>query len=429
MSQLFASAAKREITPRPEMLPLPSGTPFCGQFVHQIFDRGFVRALAVRSGFKTALLVVADIIELANSADILALLEEKTGVARRDIILLATHAHASVVILDSIARLEAEKPDSHELAYLRYFYAQMADAAKEAVDTLRPAKVGIGYGESYINTNRNQRYSDRCGLGVNPHGPSNKTAAVVRFEDAQGQPIAFLLNYAVHGVVMHFNCPDESNPTAMGYSADLPGVTSGLFEEKFPNTVALWTSGAAGDQNPIFMTSPYCPNPKDGSFSGTHIKGVGYELLTVLANRHFDDLLRINRALRCTASEAVVATAQEEAVLPGRTILRDPAVRGPMAKPIGYKNEGEYKIPMQLLQIGGIKLCCLSGELFTTLGLAIQKESPDTLILTNSMDRTGYIPDDEGIQNEYFGAVVPYQPGYAGTVLPQTYQRMLEKAD
>lgn len=429
MSQFFASAAKREITPKPEMLPLPSGTPFCGQFVHQIFDRGFVRALAVRSNNRTALLIVADIIELANSADILALLEEKTGVAQRDIILLATHAHASVAILDSIPKLEAEKPACHELAYLRYFYAQMAEAAKEAVDTLRPAKVGIGYGESYINTNRNQLYSDRYGLGVNPHGPSNKTAAVVRFEDENGEPIAFLLNYAVHGVVMHFNCPDESNPTAMGYSADLPGVTSGLFEEKFPNTVALWTSGPAGDQNPIFMTSPYYPDPKDGSFSGTHIKGVAYELLTTLANRHFDDLLHINADVHCETSDALVATAVEDAILPGRTILRDPKVRNPMAKPIGYKNEGTYKIPMQLLRIGGIKLCCLSGELFTTLGIAIQKESPDTLILTNSMDRTGYIPDDEGILKEYFGAIVPYQAGYADTVLPQTYRKMLEEAD
>jgi len=426
MPQLYVSAAKREVTPLPEMLPMPSGTPFCGQYVNKIFDRGFTRALALKSGDRTALLIVTDIIEFANSKDIIAILSAETGVAKEDIIILATHAHASVVILQSVAKLEAEAPDSHELAYLRYLYRQTADAAKEAVATLRPAKIGLGYGESHINTNRNQLYSDGYKLGVNPYGPSNKTAAVVRFEDLDGNPIAFLLNYAVHGVVMHFNRPDPENPTMMGYSTDIPGVTSALFEEKFPEAVAFWTSGAAGDQNPIFMTAAYSPDPKDGTFRSTNISGGGYELLTILAERHFDDLLKINKGIVCEHTDLAVKTAQTDAILPGRKILREGNPR--FGRIIGYENEGEFKIPMQLLQIGDLKLCCLAGELFTTLGADIQAVSPDTLILTHSMDRCGYFPDDEGIINEYFGAVVNYQPGFASTILPQSYQQMLDTA-
>ena len=84
MPQLYVSAAKREVTPLPEMLPMPSGTPFCGQYVNKIFDRGFTRALALKSGDRTALLIVTDIIEFANAKDIIAILSAETGIAKED---------------------------------------------------------------------------------------------------------------------------------------------------------------------------------------------------------------------------------------------------------------------------------------------------------------------------------------------------------
>jgi len=65
-----------------------------------------------------------------------------------------------------------------------------------------------------------------------------------------GDPIAVYANYAVHGVVMYLAHTQDGHIQITG---DLPGATSNYVEDRLENNmVALWTSGAAGDQNPLF---------------------------------------------------------------------------------------------------------------------------------------------------------------------------------
>ena len=119
-----------------------------------------------------------------------------------------------------------------------------------------------------MNINRRE-YSPEHGwwwLGYNPQGPSDKTVTVLRFDALSGNPIALLINYAVHAVVMG---PDNYQITG-----DLAGATSRYVENYYRGTpkgarsdagfairlrpedanndvVALWTSTAARDQNPV----------------------------------------------------------------------------------------------------------------------------------------------------------------------------------
>ena len=82
-------------------------------------------------------------------------------------------------------------------------------------------------------------------LGNNPDDVSDKTVAVIKFETLSGQPLAILSNYAVHGTVL--------GAGNLQISADLPGATSRLVETHHSDrVVAPWTSGAAGDQDPIY---------------------------------------------------------------------------------------------------------------------------------------------------------------------------------
>ena len=88
-------------------------------------------------------------------------------------------------------------------------------------------------------------------LGLNPEGPSDKTVAVVKVETAERKPIALLINYAAHGTAM-----SQQNYLISG---DFPGATSRYVERHFGgDVVALWTSGAAGDQAP--QMRPRKPN-------------------------------------------------------------------------------------------------------------------------------------------------------------------------
>jgi neutral ceramidase len=70
---------------------------------------------------------------------------------------------------------------------------------------------------------------------------------VVKFETMSGDPIAILMNYAVHAVVL--------GPENTLVTGDLPGAAERYVEQYYDDKVfALWTIGAAGDQNPKYMS-------------------------------------------------------------------------------------------------------------------------------------------------------------------------------
>ena len=125
---------------------------------------------------------------------------------------------------------------------------------------------------AYVNINRREFTPGRgLWLGYNEEGPSDKTVTVLRFDDLTGKPIAFWINYAVHAVVM--------GPDNFQITGDIAGATSRFVEQHYlgkdrprsdagsrlrlrpeeraadEDPVAVWTSGAAGDQNPVSMTT------------------------------------------------------------------------------------------------------------------------------------------------------------------------------
>ena len=124
------------------------------------------------------------------------------------------------------------------------------ESARQAKARLA-ARVGYGTGVSYININRNiiDPKTRRWWEGPNYEGPSDKTVAVMTFEDLRGQPIAVYYNYAMHAVML--GQLDK-------VSGDVPGAASKYIEEAFDDKiVAVWSTGAAGDQNPIYFQQTY----------------------------------------------------------------------------------------------------------------------------------------------------------------------------
>ena len=72
---------------------------------------------------------------------------------------------------------------------------------------------------------------------------------MVKFDSLAGEPIAVYYNYAMHGVTV--GQLDK-------VSADAPGEVSKYIEDSLDDkAVALWSSGAAGDQNPIYYQQTY----------------------------------------------------------------------------------------------------------------------------------------------------------------------------
>jgi hypothetical protein len=111
--------------------------------------------------------------------------------------------------------------------------------------------MAFGTGVSYINVNRNivDRTTHRWWEGPNYQGVSDKTVAVIAFETPEGKPIAIYYNYGVHAVI-------TGNLDLV--SADIPARRRTTSRNRSgPDVVALWSTGASGDQNPIYFQQTY----------------------------------------------------------------------------------------------------------------------------------------------------------------------------
>lgn len=188
----------------------------------------------VVNGATRAALVTVDTgaISTATWSNVADQAERTLGIPRDHLILTATHTH-------SAPRMSGPE-----------FEARILEAMTRAAGRLQPATIAYGVGESFINVNRNliDPTTHRWWEGPNRDGVSDKTVAVVHFSDLRGAPIAIFYNYAVHAVIAG---------QLDRISGDIPGAASRYIESALgDDVVAVWSEGAAGDQNPSISNRP-----------------------------------------------------------------------------------------------------------------------------------------------------------------------------
>ena len=415
-SEFCVGAAVRDITPSEDMLPLERKPEV---EMTGVLDPLSVRAIAMTDGDTTMLMVCS---ETGRSfgpqfADAVA---EHTGLPLENIVVTSTHTHAAPEITEDID-LDFEDGDdvTNQQKWAKYAMAQMLDAVDEALDSMEPASMGIDYSESYINVNRNSVYNvvgedgtvtEGRDLGWNPAGDSDRTVAAIRFNNAEGDPIAFIINYAVHGTVMHANTCIAGKT---GISADIPGIVSGYLEDHYDGAVAMWLSGAAGDQNPIMQNDMYTRNVETGEFEETF--NDDYQLLTFLSKIHYADVEEAIESIDSYTSEISLECEYMETSIPA-------------------KEEGDYGVSLQMVRIGDVGLACFPGELFTSTGKYMKENAllDDTIVVNHAWQRdtqhNGYHADDWTIENGGFGQrQAKYQAGYLNDALTDMMNEFYEE--
>jgi len=123
-------------------------------------------------------------------------------------------------------------------AALRY-YRQMEDAIVEAIleadRKLAPARMAAGSIQLQgFNRNRHTKIEPK---------PSDRDLTVLRFDHADGKPIAVLINFAAH--------PTMISASTLRFSADYVGALKATVE-KATGALAVFVNGAAGDQSVNF---------------------------------------------------------------------------------------------------------------------------------------------------------------------------------
>lgn len=412
MNDLMCGAAKRPITPPEEMWPQ-----VCGMLnapIGKVLDDLYVRAICVQSGVQRFLIVSFDLGDNKDPQVNLPLVSEKTGIPQENILMFVIHTHSSCNDRNNPgngAKRGGRDPDEprpvppSDGPYSLYVRKQLLECVQEAIGKLQPASMGYGYGESHVNVNRNVDYTVESpngalvhehALGQNYSRIADPTLFVLKFEDRNGKPLAFFVNYAVHCVVMIWNNVGDGK---IGISGDIGGNTSRCLEEKFQDTVAIWSSGAAGDLNPKMMNQSYYPDPQDGSSVLYPIPNVETPLmmLRLQYTQHVADILRVLRGIDHTVTSASFATAQGIAQAPKCDVHLDDG----QLHFVQNDARPTVKVPMHLFKLGTLAIVGVSGEPYIRRGHEIQQASPmrDTIIVNHTAraDRLscGYLFDDE----------------------------------
>jgi hypothetical protein len=230
-ARLRAGAAKIDITPKQSDLAVATDS---------IRDHLFARTIVADDGKSCAVMVGLDLGATPNQIidDATTRAFSATGCPRQNFLISATHTHSS-----NTGGLGQGAPSAKTVA------DAIVEAATNAKSKLAPARVGYSKAKVDLNVNRdlfNSKLEWR--QEPNPDGPSDKTLAVVEFVGNDNVPIGVYMNYAMHPFNFYL---------AGVISADFPGEASRYVEDLFDNrTVAIFSQGASGDQNPRDFRSP-----------------------------------------------------------------------------------------------------------------------------------------------------------------------------
>ena len=409
--KLMVGAAKEDMSPPDEMFA--PGVEFFDRANRNfigVHDPLFVRAIVLDNGVTKAAFVSLDIAKVPGEQEFLDYVTAETGIAPEYLFVAATHDHNTVEIKgDPYA-----SPQPEVVAYYDKIKNATVKAITNAASQLQAARIGYATGKAYVNTNRDEKIGAGYHMGYNPDGPSDKTVAVVSFTTLSGDLIAVLYNYAVHGVVMYRATTRDGRPEVTG---DLPGATSRYVEEHFENAVALFTSGAAGDQNPLFMATYNQDHPDVYDLGPS-----GYAILEVLSRRLGEEVVELTGSIANTSSTVKIWGTKTSVTVPGRkrkTPADPDAPRGGYLAPVDIEMiDGDpHTINMNLLMINDIAFAGVCAEVFTEIGMHLKEQSPfDRTMMITLMppNTTGYIATDAAYLLPSEKALTnSLKPGYA----------------
>jgi neutral ceramidase len=384
---LRAGAAKVDITPPEEMFPIPQGA----QVLGGVHDPIFARALVLDNGSTKVALISVDTAGMQNAADVVKAVSEELKVPVSHLSISSTHDHSTPTFGGGANNNYDRGP------YLALLLKGVVEAARQANAHLQPARIGFGTGKAYVNTNRDEKIGASYKMGYAPEGPTDKTVAVMLVTNTAGDPIAVWSNYAVHGVVMFLSKTKDGKSEVNG---DLPGWTANYVEDRMKGVIQVWTSGAAGDQNPLFQ-STYNQDAPD-----VHDEGAGgWAILDVLSRRLGEEIVRVAKNIQNTTDKVVLWGADATVTCPGRK--RDPSAPPP-ASVVGNSSPTAGRAPdrmvdgdpvdisLGLIMINDIALADVTGEVFIDIAQKLKKESlfDRTAMVTLSRGSIGYIPSE-----------------------------------
>lgn len=423
MAHLYVGAAKVCMDPTPDMYPIPGSRTDFGlppMQYEEKYDDCNARAIAIDNGVSKCLFMALEV--GMASQNVVDEIVKLTGIPENSIYIVSTHNHTAPgtaspgnhgASADPVIKAWNDRYDAIK-------DAAIIEAAKKAVKTMRPAKWGYGETLSYTNCNRNLKTLGGYWTEArNLEGYSDKTLALLKFVDMDGNLIAAFMNHATHATCCYMLKDADHKAKTSG---NFTGIACRFVEERYGNgAVAMWTSGAAGDQNPILSHGLQYEWPDGYTSQIQYPDGVGYMQMEYMGRYHGADCVKGLDAISHYNDEIVIKQATQSVWLKARQqkvydmgFIAKARGGGQGPRPAEYPNGvlpplnmGPEMVPadpkeliLNLVTLGDVAMIFMNCELFALLGKDMKEASPfkNTVIIThNRGPRTGYIFDRESV--------------------------------
>ena len=402
---LRAGAAKVDVTPDANAIPRPFTS---------ILDHLYVRAIFLDNGSSHAAILNADIGGIGEptwgrvSQEISRLFD----VPIANILISATHDH------NAIFGGGGSSADPNASAFQARLESGMVEAVRQAHSKLSPARIGAGAGLLYLNVNRDaidegtRLWAQQPNLAY----PSDKTLSVIKIESLSGDLVAVYMNYAMHAISLFLDGR---------VSGDFPGAAERYIERLYGDkAVALWTSGAAGDQNPLYVraNNALANDRIHAVMDAEHVDfetAVGramfvgdpaeekvavdpvameesLQLVLSMGQITAEEAIRVMKGIRVMDTDVGIEGAQQTISCAGRRRLN----AGREGVPGVYEDDANpVNIRIGALRIGDIVVGSANAEVYNMIGQRVKQGSKyqNTMMatLTNGSANSGYVPTDD----------------------------------
>ena len=401
-----------DLTP-PPLMPFhaPQRPPFPALPAEGIHDPLQAKTVVFECGGVKEAIVACDMTSIPVHITVAA--REQVGricsVPPANVMITATHTHTTPNIRPRFAKTATPEQKKVMDEYLARLPEKLAESVMLAEAALVSAKLSAAMGE-VKGVAFNRRFLMKDGTVVsNPGkgqdellvnvaraaGPTDPTLPVLYFANQQGQPLATVINFA-----MHLDTTGGSR-----YSADYPyHISRILAEVKGPEMLTHFTIGAAGNINHYYLLDPKRPHRTKGYTEAARIGTLiaaevlrAYEKLEPLAT----PALKISREvvrLFILEEKAAALAAQ----FGNKPVFHDGELTVTLV-------DGKYTFEAEVMVIAlgnEVAFVGLPGEMFVELGLMIKQGSPYQYTFIDALANggIGYVANRKAYREGSYGA-------------------------
>ena len=207
----------------------------------------WAKAMAIEDASGHRMIIVStDLLGLPHqvSEKVANALYEKIRIQRKEIMFNSSHTHSGPMVWPGLSMIaDYSMEDQRKVSlYQRTLTDKLVEVVLEAIKNVAPMQLSVGHGQANFAFNRRVITKTGVASGVNKEGVTDHDVPVIKVTAPDGTVKGVLFGYACHNTTI------QGDNTLL--NGDYAGFAQINLEKRYPDAIAMFVLGCAGDQNP-----------------------------------------------------------------------------------------------------------------------------------------------------------------------------------